>query len=164
MATYDKTLTTAQYRALLAGLPKYCPSMTLTLDGQTYTTADLVSLIGKLLDAQAAVPVAKAAWLAAIASIASLEAKEGQTLKEARQVVALMWKSNPEALAELGIELPRPRRRLSVEERALSTEKLRATRTARRTMSKKQKSKIFGDVTGVTITPTTAGGSEQGAP
>ena len=153
MPTYARSLTDDQYDQFRTALPKYCASTVLTIGGQSYTAAALEALITGVLGARAAVPVAKAAWLEAIAKIAALEASDGNTIKQAREVVAVMLKHDPVALTELGIEPKAPRAPLSTHARALATEKLRATRKVRQTRSKKQKAKIKGNVTGVTIAP-----------
>jgi hypothetical protein len=53
------------------------------------------------------------------------------------------------------LQAPKARQPLPTEKRAAATAKLRATRTARGTTSKKQKLAVKGDVTGVTVTPIT---------
>ena len=73
-----------------------------------------------------------------------------------------------EALAEFGLEPKKKRRPATAEEVLVSAAKLRATRAERRTMGKRQKAAIKGNVTGVVITPVTAptdgagGGSNGG--
>jgi hypothetical protein len=163
MPSPRKSLSTAEYRALLSELPVKCPSLVINIGGQSVTVADLALLIESLLAAETAVPVAKAQYLAAIQAAAALEATAGVIVKEARGVIALMYKSAPAALAELAIPTRAPRAPLSTQARMLATEKLRATRKARGTTSKKQKLAIKGDVVGVSITSVTsatgAGGS-----
>ncbi len=58
-------------------------------------------------------------------------------------------------LGDFGLQAPKARQPLPTEKRAAATAKLRATRAARGTTSKKQKLAIKGDVTGVTVTPIT---------
>ena len=61
-------------------------------------------------------------------------------------------------LADFGLAPPRARSPLSSEKRVAAAAKMRATRAARGTTSKKQKLAIKGDVTGVLVTPITAAG------
>jgi hypothetical protein len=54
------------------------------------------------------------------------------------------------------LQAPWAHQPLPTDKRVAATAKLRATRTARGTTSKKQKLAIKGDVTGVIVTPITA--------
>ena len=112
-----------------------------------------MALVTSILNVSVAVAPAKAAYLAAIATARQTEAQEGETVKEVREVVALMFNNAPTTLAELAIAPKKSPKPLSAEARAAATAKARATRKARGTTGKKQKSAITGDVTGVTITP-----------
>ncbi len=103
MSTYTKSLTIAQYQALQTGLPKYCPNTDFTIGGQSYTTPQVVALITTILNASLAVAPAKAAYLGAIATARQAEAQEGETVKEVRQIVALIFNNAPTTLAELAI-------------------------------------------------------------
>ena len=61
-------------------------------------------------------------------------------------------------LADFGLTPLKAPRPLDSEQRAAATAKLRATRLARGTTSKKQKLAIKGDVTGVLVTPVSLAG------
>jgi hypothetical protein len=162
MPSPKKSLSTAEYRALLVQLPVKCPSLVINIAGQNVTVADLAALLESLLAAEVAVPIAKAQYLAAIKAAAALEATAGVTVKDARGVVALMFKSAPAALAELAIPSRAPRAPLSTEARLRATAKLRATRKARGTKSKKQRLAIKGAVVGVSIVPVVRPPPEEG--
>ena len=146
-------LTTDQYQALLVGLPKYCPNAVFVIGGQSYTTAQVVALITSILQASLAVPPAKATWLEAATQSRELEAEDGETVKEVREVVALMFKNAASTLAELAIAPRKSPTPLSAEARVAANAKAKATRIARGTTSRKQKAQIHGNVSGVTITP-----------
>jgi hypothetical protein len=161
MATYAKALTLLQYRALLSGLARNCPGATFTIRGVTYTVPQLEAMITGVIDAEVAVPAAKAAWQEAIIAASKLEATDGKTIRAVRDIVTVMFETQATVLADMGIDPPKERAPLSVEARLAAAEKLRATRAARGTKSKKQKSKIKGNVTGVTITPVVAGEPEE---
>jgi hypothetical protein len=60
-----------------------------------------------------------------------------------------------QTLADFGLLPPKARKPMTVQTRAVATAKVRATRTARGTPSKKKKLAVKGDVTGVTVTPIT---------
>ena len=155
MPTHTRALTSEQYQALIDGLPVECPTTTFTLSGKDYSSADLVALAKQLEAANNAIAVAKATWLKAIAASRALEEAAGQTVRDARALAALMFKGDDVLLRTLGIAPRKAPRPLTVPERLAATEKAQATRKARGTKSKKQRSKIFGDVTGVTVTPVT---------
>lgn len=153
MPTHPKPLTIAQYTALQTALPTVCATAVLTLDGQTYTASALTALVTSVLEAERAVVQARASWVEALDAARTAQATSGRTVREAREVLRLMFKTDLPALTSLGIDPPKTRARLSSEARLAATEKLRATRLARGTKSKKQLSRIKGGVTGVTVTP-----------
>jgi hypothetical protein len=156
MPTYDKSLTTAQYRALLTGVAKACPTTTFNIGGITVTATDLEARITAILAAADAVAVAKATWLESIQTAASLETEDGKLVKDARSVIAVMFKNDPVTLVELGIEPKQPVQKLSADARLAATAKLNATRKARGTTSEKQRLKIKGNVTAVVVAPVTS--------
>jgi hypothetical protein len=155
MPTTFKKLTAAQYKALITGLPLYCPNLSIILAGQSYTTPQAVALLTTLFNSSTAVATARGAWKEAIVADDLLNAQSGPIAKELRQIVKLMFSATSNALAAFDIaprKVPTP---LSAAARAAAEAKATATRKARGTISKKQKAQITGDVTGVTITPVT---------
>jgi hypothetical protein len=161
MPTYAKALTIDQYQALLHTIPTHCASTVITLGGKRYTSTQLVALIKSVLDAELGVSIAKAVWQEAIKKAAEAEATDGRTIKDARASLARIFAHDNGTLALLGIDPPKERARLTAEERLLATAKLRATRIARGTKSKKQLSRIKGNVTGVTIEAVVAGSTDE---
>ncbi len=141
--TVRPALTTAEYQALLVGLPKYCPNTVFTIGGQSLTTPQVVALITTILNVSSAVAPAKAAAKAAVAAIETTDASDGQTVKGVREVVAWMFNNVPTTLAAFAIEPRKSPKPLSVEARAAATAKADATRKARGTTSKKQKAAII---------------------
>jgi hypothetical protein len=149
-------LTIAQYRALVAGIPLYCPNAIFTVAGQTFTAPQAVTFIESVLNAVAGTASAKGAWKDAILAEAKLVAQDGATVKEIRNNIAGMFSNQQNTLTAFEIlpkKVPVP---LTAAKRAAATAKAKATRLARGTTSKKQKATVTGDVTGVTITPVTA--------
>jgi hypothetical protein len=63
--------------------------------------------------------------------------------------------SNAAQLGDFGLRAPKAHTPLATEKRVVATAKVKATRTARGTTSKKQKLAVKGDVTGVIVTPIT---------
>ena len=155
MPTPKKDTTLAQLQALVSGIPKHCAGQTFVLSGQTYTAAQAAQLAANVLAAMAAVDVARGALTEAVQTRTKVLATDGKVVADLRQVLLVMLSSSPVALAELEISPPKPRAPLTVEAQVLKQAKANATRVVRGTKSKKQKSKIFGNVTGVTITPKT---------
>jgi hypothetical protein len=149
-------LTLIDYQALVAGIPKYCPSAIFTVAGQTFTATEAVTFITSVLNTVSATATAKTGWKDARLAEEKMVADNGAVVKGIRDNVALMFSNNTTTLAAFSITPKKPRAPLSVEARAAATAKATATRLARGTTSKKQKGEISGNVTGVTITPVTA--------
>ena len=80
----------------------------------------------------------------------------GPTLSALRRNLLAMFGNAPQILAIFGLQAPKPKAQKTVEEKAVAAAKLRATRTARGTASKKSKAAIKGNVVGVDLTPITA--------
>ena len=70
-----------------------------------------------------------------------------------------MLSNDTGAMAELAVAPRKAPKALTAEERLLATAKLRATRAARGTTSKKQKAKAKGNVASVVVTPVSFQGS-----
>jgi hypothetical protein len=154
MSSY-KQIPKAQLQGLLTSIPVYCASTVFYVAGQAFTSSQIVTLINAILNAGAANTAARAAWTAAMQAEEKILSNNAQVVREVRDTVALMFSTVPTTLSAFAIlphKIPKP---LSSEARAAATAKLRATRIARGTTSKKEKAKISGGVTGVTITPTT---------
>jgi hypothetical protein len=64
--------------------------------------------------------------------------------------------TQPDVLADFGLH-PKARAQLTVEKKTAAAVKRKATRAARHTMGSKQRKRVKGDVTGVTVTPVVAG-------
>lgn len=155
-------LTLAEYRALVAGIPLYCPNAVFTVAGQTYTATQAVTFIGTVLGAVAATANAKGSWKDAVLAEEKLVAQDGQTVKAIRSNIASMFSNAVNTLTAFEITPRKPYVPLTAEKRAAANAKARATRLARGTSSKKQKAAVTGDVTGVTITPVTSTSTATG--
>ncbi len=151
-----KSLSTVEYQALQTGLPRYCANTVFTIAGENYTTPQVVAFITTILNVKLAVAPAKATWLAAIAAIDAAEAENAETVKAVREVCAVMFKNAPATLSELAIQPRKSPRPLTAPERVAANAKAAATRLARGTTGKRQKAKVTGNVTGVTITNVTS--------
>ena len=148
--------TLAQLQALATGLLKQLPSGQFTLVSIVYTTATLVTALQATVAALTAVTTAHAALKVALAAWDSEEAKMGPVVLALRRTLQSMYANAPDTLAVFGLEpqkVPAPR---TTAEKAASAAKAKATRIARGTASKKAKSAITGNVTGINIVPITA--------
>jgi hypothetical protein len=151
----SKAATLARLQALISGLQKRFPSGNFTLGNAAYTTASLVQLLGSLVQAIEAVDAAHASVKDAVAALRDAQAKVGPIESALKSVLLATYGSATQILADFGLEprkAPAPR---TSAEKAAATAKLRATRAARGTTSKKQKLAVKGNVTGVEITPVT---------
>jgi len=148
-----KPLTLSQYRAIVAGIPTYCPNAVFILAGQTFTAVQAVAFVQTVLASVSAVATAKTAWTDAKAAEEQLFLHDGLTMKLMRENIASMFVNSTTTLAAFEIAPKKVRQPLSNEARAAATAKLRATRLARGTTSKKQK--VLAD----THDPETSGSS-----
>ena len=156
--TSNKTqaATLAQLQALISGLQKQLPSGSFTLVSTAYTTATLVTALQGSITALTAVTAAHAALKVTLEAWATEQAKMGPTILALKRTLQSMYANAPDTLSLFGLEtrkVPAPR---TAAQKAASAAKAAATRIARGTASKKKKSAITGNVTGITITPVTA--------
>jgi hypothetical protein len=152
----SKAATLARVQALISGLQKRFPSGQFTLGNVAYTTASLVQLFESLVKAIEAVDAAHASVKDAVAALREAQAKVGPIEGAFKRFVLAMYGNATQILADFGLEPPKAPAPRTSEEKAAATAKLRATRAARGTTSKKQKLAVKGNVTGVEITPITA--------
>ena len=153
MATPKKETTLAELQALITGIPLLCVGNTINVAGKMYTPVQAVAVVTTFLDAENAVPQAQAALKAALQNREGARKTTGPLILGFRQVLRIMFSNSPTALAQLQVRAKKPRSPLSNEAQLTKQAKASSTRLARGTKSKKQKSKIFGNVTGVKITP-----------
>jgi hypothetical protein len=148
--------TLAQLQALVSGLQKQLPKGSFTLVSTAYTTAKLVSAIQGMIAALTAVTAAHAGLKVALASWKEEEASMGPMILALKRTLQSMYVNAPDTLALFGLKPPKARAPRTSEQIAAAAAKAKATRTARGTASKKAKSAIHGNVTGVTIVPSTS--------
>jgi hypothetical protein len=152
----------ARVQALIAGTQKHFPNGQFTLGNVAYTTATLVPALQSLVDALTAVNAAHASARDAITALKGVSAKITPLVQAYRRYVLAAFANATQELADFGMSPPKARAPRTSEQKAATVAKLRATRKARGTTSKKQKLEIQGDVTGVQITPIT--GSANASP
>lgn len=98
----------------------------------------------------------------ALAALAGVEASVGPLLQAYVLFIRANFAGATQQLADFGLQPPKAKAPRTSEQKAASAAKLRATRKARGTTSKKQKLAVTGGVTGVEITPVM--GSSEAAP
>jgi hypothetical protein len=148
----SKAQALAQVQALIAGTEKNTPNGTFTLASTTYTAASLIQLLQGLENALTALDAAQATAKDAKSAFDAEQAKVGPVLRAYRKQLYTTY-GNAAQLADYGLTPHKARTPPTAEQRAAAVQKLRATRKARGTTSKKQKAAIHGTVE----TPTTTG-------
>jgi hypothetical protein len=117
---------------LVAGIKKLlATSSPLPLGSNTMTIPEIVSMLEARLAADGPVVTAKAAWMAEIAKERALIQQSEPHVVALRKYLEVIFGDKPEALAEFGIVVKKPRV-LTSEELAMKTDKARKTRQARK--------------------------------
>ncbi|HEY1693792.1 MAG TPA: hypothetical protein VGG39_16610 [Polyangiaceae bacterium] len=151
----SKAAALAQMQAIIAGLQKHSPNAQFTLGGETYTTQDLITLFTSVIVAILAVNAAQKSAKGAVRTMRGANAKASPVYLALKRNLQGTYGTADQTLADFGLEPPKVPEPLTVEQKAAAQAKADATRKARGTASKKQKSAITGNVTGVTVTPVT---------
>jgi uncharacterized phage infection (PIP) family protein YhgE len=151
----SKATALANVQALIAGTQKHFPNGQFTLGNTAYTTATLVQTLQSLADAITALDAAHSTVKDGVAALRATETKVDPAIRAYTTFLRATFSTATAQLGDFGLQAPKARQPLPTEKRAAATAKLRATRTARGTTSKKQKLAVKGDVTGVTVTPIT---------
>ena len=145
-------------QALMAGTEKHFPNGSFTLGNATYTTASLVQAFQALSDALTVLAAAHASTRDAGTAVREAGTKVIPLVRDYRNFLRATFSTANAQRADFGLAPPKARSPLSSEKRVAAAAKMRATRAARGTTSKKQKLAVKGDVTGVLVTPITAAG------
>ena len=152
----SKATALARVQALIAGTQKHFPNGSFTLGNVAYTTASLIQLLQGLVDALTALSAAQATAKDTRSALKGIEAKVNPVIRDYKRFLLSAFDGATQALADFGMQPSKVRKPLDAEQRAAAAAKLRATRKARGTTSRKQKLAVKGDVTGVVVTPVTA--------
>jgi hypothetical protein len=151
----SKASASASLRALIAGTQKHTPNGSLTFGNATYAASSLVQMSQSLLDAMAAHDAAASQARDELLALRDVAAKVGPVLRAYRRFLVVTYGNATQTLADYGLTPPKAKAPLTSEKKALAVAKLRATRIARGTTSKKQKAAIKGTVTAPATTPAT---------
>jgi hypothetical protein len=158
-STPNKATALARVQALMAGTQKHFPNGSFTLGNTAYTTDTLVQALQGLEHALIVLNAAHASVKDAGVALRSIEAKVGPLMRDYKRFVLATFSTATQQLADFGMQPPKARKPIDSQKRAAATAKMRATRTARGTTSRKKKLAVKGDVTGVLVTPITHAGS-----
>ena len=158
MATPKRLEVLEELRGLEAGIKKNLATFTFIVAGKRYTGPEALAFVQQTLAVAVAVATAHASLTEAIQNEKHFLALNARTLKALRDMIRLMYGGgDATTLAEFKIEPRKVRKQMTVETLLIRAAKSRATRAKRRTMGKRQKAKIKGDVIGVVIEPVIGG-------
>jgi hypothetical protein len=146
----------AQVQALVAGTLKHFPNGSLTLGSTAYTTATLVQLLQGLENALVALNAAQGNAKDALLAMRIADANVAPVVRDYKRFLVATFNGTSQSLADFGLQAPKARTPLDSEKRTVATAKMKATRAARGTTSKKQKLAVKGNVIGVVVTPVTS--------
>ncbi len=153
MTTVSRATTQGKDQEVLNGIRTELQSMqTLHLGSETYTPQTLADFIQSRIDTANAVATTRAAWEDTILAYETINKKAIVVLGDLRNLVMAVFGRDTPKLASFGFR-PQKLPTLTPEQRSMAARKALATRKARRTMGKKQKAQIVGEVP--TAAPTT---------
>jgi hypothetical protein len=152
----NKAAALAHVQALIAGTTKHNPNGSFTIGSTTYTASSLIQVLQSLVNAMTSRDAAQAGAKDAVAAERVTQKQVEPILQAYKRLVLVTYAGATQTLADFGLTPPKARAPLTTEQRAVRAAKVKATRAARGTTSKKQKLAIKGNVTGVTVTPITA--------
>jgi hypothetical protein len=142
----NKASALASVRALIAGTQKHTPNGSLTFGNTSYAAASLVQLFQQLADAMTAHDAAQANTKDVLLALRVVVTKVRPVLRAYRTFLVATYGNATETLADYGLKPPKAPTPRTSEQKAKAAAKLRATRKARGTTSKKQKASIKGTV------------------
>jgi hypothetical protein len=147
MKNVSKLTRTTSDRTLLEGVEKHLAAdAPFVLDGRTIRPSDLAPTLRKRIAAEMKTAVKKAEWLAAVAEEKALVEETNDIVTMYRQILLLMFHSQGDVLADLGLAHRKKPRPLTTDERALKVARAKATREARGTLGPRQRLRIHGVV------------------
>ena len=143
----SKASALASVRALMAGTQKHTPNGQLTFGNATYGADSLVQMFQSLVDAMTAHEAAQVKAKDVLLALRDTTAKVSPVLRAYRRFLVATYGNATETLADYGLKPLKARAPRTSEQKAKAAAKIRATRKARGTTSKKQKASVHGVVT-----------------
>jgi hypothetical protein len=145
MRIRNRTTTLGVDQQVIQGIRKDLQSMpALYLAKEMFTPHTLEARIQQRLDAASAVPVAKAAWLQAIAACQELDVSTNAIIHDLKNLVASTFGPAGAEMADFGFT-QRKTPMLTEAQKAAAVEKRAATRVARGTLGPKARLRVTGD-------------------
>jgi hypothetical protein len=154
MATPTEKSIVAELMALVDGLEKNLPNKSFVSASQSYTGPEVIAEVRAIHAAASAVVEARGTLTDALRAHAKMRHDKAEFLRHLRDTLRTAYSNDQVTLAEFGLAPTRSRGAPTGEELLVRVTKSQATRKERRTMGKRQRAAIKGDVTGVVITPT----------
>jgi hypothetical protein len=143
--------------SLAAGALKHFPAgISMTVGGVTLTLTQIETQLTGFASLRTNVETARAALQAKLAAEEAQATMMNAFIDAFVQIVRGSFGSQPDVLADFGLEPEKTRTPLTVEQKLAAAAKRKATRAARGTKGSKAKLAITGNVTGVTVTPVTS--------
>jgi len=161
MPTPTRHVALAELRGLQRGIEKNLATFTFLVAGKSYTGAEALAFVESYIASAQAVADARGQLVDALAAEERFQSLHAGTLKALRGMIALMYADQHVLLSEFAIAPKKPRAALTNDALLLRAAKAKATRAKRRTLGKRQRAAIKGEVTGVVITPVTSGTSSS---
>lgn len=161
MVTPRNDTVIADLTRLADGHEKHLPDTPFVFAGRTYEGPELVAMIRAVRDAAKRVARAHAEVAEATRANLKMQADNAGLIQGAKKRVQLAYSNDSGKLADFGLAPQSPPGTMSTETLLVRAAKSRATRKERRTMGKKQRAAIKGDVTGVVITPVKGEGEKE---
>jgi hypothetical protein len=168
----NRTDQTVADQKLIDGLNKHASTITaLVIGGTSLSTSAIIAQLQTRIDAAKAVSTTRATWQSAVKAEKNERAASRTFISGLKQALLVAFAGQIDALADFGLT-PRKPRVLTPQQKTAAAAKAKATRAARHTMGKVQKSKITGVTAAAAAsgspapgpTPTTAGPSPAPAP
>jgi hypothetical protein len=142
---------------LIAGTNKHLANTTqVLLTGGSFTPAQVTAQLQAFVNLRRDVDSAKASTKAKLAAETTDMPALRTFIRAFVSFVKAAYGTQPDVLADFGMQPPKPRTPLTVEAKAAAAAKRKATRAARHTMGAQQKKVVKGAVTGIVLTPITA--------
>jgi hypothetical protein len=149
---------------LAAGATKHFPKgMQMPIGGATLGIDQIAAQLSSFASLRNDSETARAAYKAKLAAEANQAPAMNAFMRAFVQVVRGSFGSQPDVLADFGLQPTKAHTPLTIEQKAAASAKRTATRAARGTKGSKAKQAIHGDVTGVVVTPVTAPHPSTGA-
>jgi hypothetical protein len=130
---------------LIDGFNKHAATLpSIVIDGTTYKTTDVVTILQGLVNSAKAVVSSRATWQTNVAADIDERAKQKTFLSGVRQSLLVAFGGSIDVLADFGLTPHKARTPLTPAQKQAASAKADATRAARHTMGSKQKAQITG--------------------